>query len=90
MKTEASKYEKMKKSELIEALKKKEAPVVNMNNCDFAVVKWDGESLKVMDKVAEGLLNMTKLFQSQEASVEAMISVSAGDIKISGGKITSS
>ena len=48
-----------------------------VNNNKVTGVHWDAQALSSVDKVAQGLLNMTNLFASQKIVIETAIGVNA-------------
>ncbi|OHB71878.1 MAG: hypothetical protein A2W23_06420 [Planctomycetes bacterium RBG_16_43_13] len=53
-----------------------------IQDCNFEShneVIWDKSVLATVDKVAQGLLNLTELFTAQKIVIEAMVKISDGD-----------
>lgn len=46
-----------------------------LTNCNFCGVKWDESVVVTIDKVAEGLLNLTKLFNSQNIHIDTLLTI---------------
>lgn len=49
-----------------------------LNNCNFESnieVIWDKSVLETIDKVAEGLVNLTKLFIAQKIEIKALLHI---------------
>lgn len=46
-----------------------------VTGCQFYGVKWDIESLALLSLVAQGLLNLTELFKSQNVTIESLLSI---------------
>ena len=43
---------------------------MQIKNCEFVGVQWDEATVETIDKVAEGLLNLTKLFTLQNIRID--------------------
>lgn len=50
-------------------------PNVEVKDCSFIGVKWDGNSLRTVQTVADGLLNLTELFNNQNIHIETMLRI---------------
>ena len=48
---------------------------MQIKNCEFVGVQWDEATVETIDKVAEGLLNLTKLFTLQNIRIDSMIKI---------------
>ena len=69
-----SNYKKLTKKQLIAALEEK-TPSFTVSNNTFTGVHWDAKALEAVNNVSEGLLNLTKLFQSQNIKVDSLLKV---------------
>ena len=49
----------------------------SVTDCNFVGVKFDGQAIHSIDKVAQALLNITELFKAQNIHIDAMLSVSS-------------
>ena len=74
-------------SELKAKLKKapKHTHIIKENN--ITGVHWDADALSSVEKVAEGLLNMTELFKGQEITFGIGIQIAADDVAVLDTKI---
>jgi hypothetical protein len=48
---------------------------MEIKDCVFKGVDWDKSVIETVDKVAQGLLNLTELFKSQNINIEAMLKI---------------
>ena len=54
--------------------KSKEKPI-SISNCTFNGIVWDKTTLEVVKTVAQGLLNLTELFKSQNVQIDALLKI---------------
>jgi hypothetical protein len=62
-------YKKLTKAQLIEELNKKPEYNHVMQNCHSELKLWDKDACESINLVAQGLLNLTELFKSQNIEV---------------------
>lgn len=48
---------------------------MEIKNSNFIGVKWDGESIKSVEYVAEALYNLTKLFITQNIKIDNLVKI---------------
>ena len=48
-----------------------------VKECTFIGVQWDAAALETVQMVAQGLLNLTELFKSQNVKIESLLKVGA-------------
>jgi len=63
-------------------------PTYSIQNCNFAGVQWDAKAVEAVQTVAEALLNLTRLFRSQDVNIETMIKVAAPGVTIADSKMS--
>ena len=56
-------------------------PKTVIQNCNFTGVKWDSQAIEAVNTVAKALLNLTKLFESQNIHIETLLTVADADKK---------
>ena len=59
---------------------------MEIKDCNFTAVKWDGKAIKSVDKVAQALLNLTELFKTQNITIDTMVRINPIDIEDERGK----
>jgi len=47
----------------------------HIENCQFYGVKWDEKAIESIRIVAQGLLNLTELFKSQNINIETLLKI---------------
>lgn len=52
---------------------KNKTPNTVVSDCTFTGVEWDKSTLETIDKVAQGLLNLTDLFKSQNVQIDTLL-----------------
>jgi hypothetical protein len=54
---------------------------MDIKDCTFTGVKWDEGAIKVVQTVAEALLNLTELFKTQGIHIDCLLKVAYEDKK---------
>jgi hypothetical protein len=54
---------------------KKKDPKVVISNNEFVGVKWDDRAIRAVEMVAEGLLNLTRMFNAQDITIKSLLKV---------------
>lgn len=63
-------------------------PQYTIENCNFAGVHWDAKAVEAVQTVANALLNLTRLFESQEVKVDTMVRIgSDGPARIANSRV---
>lgn len=57
----------------------KQSKPTTISNNTFTGVVWDAKSVEAIQTVATGLLNLTKLFISQNINIDAMLKIEKDD-----------
>lgn len=57
-------------------VKPPQQPQTNISNCNFHGVQWDATAIKTVQTVADALLNITKLFSSQNIQIDTLLKIS--------------
>jgi len=47
----------------------------NIQNNTFQGIVWDGKAIEAVNNIAEALLNLTKLFNSQNIHIDTLLTV---------------
>jgi len=55
--------------------------MTTVTNSNFVGVQWDGKSIEVLQTVAQGLLNLTEVFKSQNISIECLLKIQDSETK---------
>jgi len=54
---------------------------MNVSNCNFSAVKWDGQAIEAVTNVSKALLNLTNIFTGQNIHVDCMVKVEPVQLK---------
>jgi len=55
--------------------------MTTVTNSNFVGVQWDGKSVEVLQTVAQGLLNLTEVFKSQNISIKCLLKIQDSETK---------